>query len=210
MNCSQRSHVLVRCRHQHWGAGNVVDNCIMANLAAPADASNPGSSIDTWNGGGYFHGDWFNSFNFTRNIVYITQGSLFSNVGYPECVFHQLRVLFFGITLCEIVLRATCWRRYANCTFDHNLYYSTNVSSSPIEFPPPGPRGGTGKRISPAAWQALGKDRHSLFGIDPMFVDPTQMDFRLQTDSPALNQIGFETWNYSDVGPVGRVGVGRA
>ena len=41
--------------YQHWGAGNVVDNCIMANLAAPADAAKPGNSIDTWNGGGYFH-----------------------------------------------------------------------------------------------------------------------------------------------------------
>ncbi len=41
--------------YQHWGAGNVVDNCIMANLAAPADAAKPGNSIDTWSGGGYFH-----------------------------------------------------------------------------------------------------------------------------------------------------------
>ena len=38
--------------YQHWGAGNAVDNCIMANLPAPADALSPGSSIDTWNGGG--------------------------------------------------------------------------------------------------------------------------------------------------------------
>lgn len=62
----------------------------MANLAAPADASNPGNSIDTWNGGGYFHDDWFNSFNFTRNIVYMTAGQLFSNVGYTECVLSSI------------------------------------------------------------------------------------------------------------------------
>jgi|EP01043_Picozoa_sp_COSAG02_P058420 hypothetical protein len=101
--------MLVGCRRQHWGAGNVVDNCIMANLAAPADASNPGSSIDTWNGGGYFHGDWFNSFNFTRNIVYITQGSLFSNVGYPECGFRPtfatvLAAAWICANFCPIVL----------------------------------------------------------------------------------------------------------
>ena len=96
--------------------------------------------------------------------------------------------------------------RYENCTFDRNLYYSANASSSPIGFPPPGPRGGTGKRISPAAWQALGKDRHSLFGVDPQFVDVAEMDFRLHPGSPALKQIGFEPWNYSDVGTVGAIG----
>ena len=101
------------------------------------------------------------------------------------------------------------WSRYANCTFDHNLYYSTNLSSSPIDFPPPGPRGGTGKRISPAAWQGLGKDKHSLFGVDPLFVNASNMDFRLQSSSPALKQIGFEPWNYSDVGPIGLVGVAK-
>ena len=165
--------------YQHWGAGNVVDNCIMANLAAPANAADPGNSIDTWNGGGYFHGDWFNSFNFTRNIVYTTQGQLFSSVGFVE---------------------------YENCTFDRNLYFSTNASGSPIGFPPPGPRGGTGKRISPDAWQALGKDKHSLFAEDPQFVNAAELDFRLQATSPALlSKIGFEPWNYSDVGPVGVV-----
>ncbi len=95
---------------------------------------------------------------------------------------------------------------YENCTFDRNLYYSTNASGSPISFPPPGPRGGTGSRISPAAWQALGKDAHSLFGVDPLFVDAARMDFRLQAASPALSKLGFEPWNYSDVGPVGAVG----
>ena len=54
--------------------------------------------------------------------------------------------------------------------------------------------------------ESFGKDKHSLFGVDPLFVDAAKMDFRLQANSPALKQIGFEPWNYSDVGPVGVVG----
>jgi len=45
-----------------------------------------------------------------------------------------------------------------------------------------------------------------LFGVDPQFADVDKMDFSLRADSPALKQIGFEPWNYSDVGTVGAVG----
>lgn len=69
----------------------------------------------------------------------------------------------------------------------HHRYFTTNASTSPLGFPSPGPRSGVGsKRISPAAWQALGKDRHSLFGIDPLFVDPLAMNFELKLSSPAV------------------------
>ena len=39
--------------------------------------------------------------------------------------------------------------------------------------------------------RGAGKDRHSLFGEDPLFVNAAAMDFRLQAHSPALTQIGF-------------------
>ena len=52
---------------------------------------------------------------------------------------------------------------------------------------------------------AGGHDARSVVA-DPLFVDAARMDFRLQVASPALSKLGFEPWNYSDVGPVGAVG----
>jgi hypothetical protein len=80
------------------------------------------------------------------------------------------------------------------CAFDRNLYW--NASGKPILF---------GNR-SLADWQKLGQDRKSLVA-DPLFVNPAQDDFRLRSDSPASG-IGFETWDFSAVGP--RSGSGTA
>ncbi len=74
-----------------------------------------------------------------------------------------------------------------NCVYERNLYW--NVSGDPLLF---GDEGW-------AEWQAAGKDIHSVVA-DPLFVDPEQGDFRLQSGSPAA-QIGFEPWDTSDVGP---------
>ena len=51
------------------------------------------------------------------------------------------------------------------------------------------------------SWQALGKDRKSLVGVDPLFADAGAGDFRLHSTSPALIQLGFREWDHSGVGP---------
>lgn len=52
-----------------------------------------------------------------------------------------------------------------------------------------------------AEWQAKGMDKNSLIA-DPLFVDPTKGDFRLQSDSPAL-KLGFRPIDFSQVGLTG-------
>ena len=71
--------------------------------------------------------------------------------------------------------------------FDHNLYYQTD--GQPIRF---------GKWTF-AEWQARGQDQHSLIA-DPLFVDPSRVDFSLKPGSPAFG-IGFKPINLSRVGP---------
>ncbi len=45
------------------------------------------------------------------------------------------------------------------------------------------------RRYNFAEWQALGWDRHSVFG-DPLLMDPEHGDFRVKPESPAL-RLGF-------------------
>jgi hypothetical protein len=71
--------------------------------------------------------------------------------------------------------------------YGKNLYW--NVSGAPLTF--------YGK--SQREWQAAGQDKDSLVA-DPLFLDPEQGDFRLQSDSPA-SRIGFEPWDFRMVGP---------
>ncbi len=73
------------------------------------------------------------------------------------------------------------------CEFDDNLYW--NATGKPVLF---------GKKTL-VEWQAMGHDKNSLVA-DPKFVDPENGDFHLRHGSPAA-QIGFETWDFSAVGP---------
>lgn len=73
------------------------------------------------------------------------------------------------------------------CAFDSNLYW--HATGKPVQF---------GKK-SFAEWQAVGHDKTSIIA-DPMFSDPENADFRLRSDSTS-NQIGFEGWDLSNVGP---------
>ena len=51
-----------------------------------------------------------------------------------------------------------------------------------------------------ASWQATGHDVHSIVGKDPLFVDPSARDFRLQPGSPART-LGIHSIDTSTVGP---------
>lgn len=73
------------------------------------------------------------------------------------------------------------------CVFDQNLYW--NTTGEPVRF---------GNKLL-AEWRAGGQDRNSIVA-DPLFVDPTRGDFRLQPGSPAA-KIRFVPWDLTSVGP---------
>jgi len=71
-----------------------------------------------------------------------------------------------------------------------NLYW--DASGQPVRF-----QGMTFKQ-----WQKLGKDKGSLVA-DPKFVDPEHYDVRLKTNSPAIVQLGFKPFDYTQSGVYG-------
>jgi hypothetical protein len=73
------------------------------------------------------------------------------------------------------------------CKFDDNLYW--NAAGQEVLF---------GDKTL-AQWQAIGQDKNSRVA-DPLFADPENGDFRLRDGSPAP-QLGFEPWDFSQVGP---------
>lgn len=73
---------------------------------------------------------------------------------------------------------------------DHNVYFQT----AGAEFRVMGVPGN-----SFAKWQEMGFDTHSVMAA-PLFVEPTNGDFRLQPDSPAFG-LGFQLI------PVERIGL---
>lgn len=73
---------------------------------------------------------------------------------------------------------------------DRNLYW--REGSEPITF----------KGSAFAEWQARGQDTNSIIA-DPLFVDPSNYNFRLDPASPALRAIGFQPINTENVGLIG-------
>lgn len=54
------------------------------------------------------------------------------------------------------------------------------------------------ERVPFVDWQAAGNDRNGIFA-DPLFVDATSGDYRLQPDSPA-HKLGFREWDHAKAG----------
>ncbi|NCO32354.1 MAG: hypothetical protein GW893_00595 [Armatimonadetes bacterium] len=73
---------------------------------------------------------------------------------------------------------------------DNNVYW--NTKGTPVAFP-------TGLNLQ--QWQAKGLDVHSLIA-DPMFVNAARYDFRLKSESPAL-QLGFKPIDIKQAGLTG-------
>jgi len=81
------------------------------------------------------------------------------------------------------------WRE-VRVEMDRNCYW--NAAGKKIDF----------AGLSLEQWrEQLGRDRHSIIA-DPLFVNPDELDFRLQPNSPALN-VGFEQFDYSEAGVYG-------
>jgi hypothetical protein len=84
-----------------------------------------------------------------------------------------------------------------NCILgDNNIYWS--ISAQPILFCSGDPLK-QAPMLSWTAWQATGRDSHSLIA-DPLFRNLAQDDFALQPDSPAL-ALGFQPLDLRNVGP---------
>jgi hypothetical protein len=73
--------------------------------------------------------------------------------------------------------------------FRKNLYWTTDGKQPPFL---------TRTHFSWKEWQAMGRDKESLFA-DPMFENIEKRDFRLKPNSPAA-KIGFKPWDFSIAG----------
>lgn len=112
----------------------------------------------------------YSSFAFTRNIVLL---------GAPNTTFYYTTVPY-GLN---------------NMTIDGNVYWNMgDTNATHYTFGP------TQAPVSWAAWQAEGKDEHSLVA-DPQFVNAQGFDFsHLLPTSPALT-LGFQPIDMRTVGP---------
>ena len=77
-----------------------------------------------------------------------------------------------------------------NFIIDHNIYWDSRAGTNLAKLKFAG--------ATFAKWHARGHDTNSYF-IDPLFVDPSHGDFRLQPDSPALD-LGFPQLDLSAAG----------
>jgi hypothetical protein len=78
-----------------------------------------------------------------------------------------------------------------NVTMDGNVYFDARPNAQPDQL-----------RLGPCSWQKWNERGHDVESLvaDPLFVAPGAGDFRLRTNSPALN-LGFEPIDLSGVGP---------
>ena len=84
---------------------------------------------------------------------------------------------------------------------DYNVYYSSDGVQCDFQYPPDVVNP---KNLTLTQWQNVTTlDKHSLYGVDPLFVDVLNDDFRLKAKSPAA-QLGIA--NISSVGPRSLVG----
>ncbi len=77
-------------------------------------------------------------------------------------------------------------------TIDYNLYFDSRSNAIPAEMKFAG--------ASLGDWRARHHDEHSRVD-DPLFLNPTEGDFRLQPRSPALTNSLFKPINLRQVGP---------
>ena len=117
-------------------------------------------------------GDFANGNVFCRNIVYRFRsgGQLYFLRDWPEKVIGQA---------------------------DHNLFFTPTAGDLTITIEPRDEAEGK-TTLSFGEWQNLGFDAHSVIK-DPRFVDPEHHDYRLRSDSPAL-ELGFVPIDVSKIG----------
>ncbi|MCG6191236.1 alpha-L-fucosidase [Maribellus maritimus] len=95
-----------------------------------------------------------------------------------------------------VVFRRIIDRPQETKMVDYNLYYSTQAKAVFRNDGAPSPE--FEKVMSFEDWQSKGMDQHSIIA-DPMFVDPINYDFRVKSNSPAL-EVGFKNFSMKEFG----------
>lgn len=146
---------------------------------------------------------------FENNLVYATKtGSFHQHYGKENIIRNNI---FVESRLHQ--LQATRVEPHRSFTLEHNLIYWTNASPalsgpwSKVNFiannncywNPTAQVTFLGKPL--AEWQAAGHEQGTLVA-DPLFVDPAARDFRLRSESPAL-QLGFKPFDPTQAGVYG-------
>jgi Right handed beta helix region/Putative collagen-binding domain of a collagenase len=154
--------------HQHYGRDNVISNNIFAyGLQWQVQLTRP---------------EAHRSFTFSNNLIYWTQGGLFSGP------FDQAQALLEK----NLYWDASSGR--ANFTLASLRWQGADAADTIAEL-------SKHPRTDLAEWQHSRKDAGSVVA-DPLFVDPMRYDFRLKVGSPA-RQIGFAPFDYSKAGVYG-------
>ncbi len=112
-----------------------------------------------------------------------TQAKFTRAEAHPSLEFHRNIVLYDSGSL----FGGDPWK--VRMSIDHNLYWHS--LGQPVSI--------ADKTFE--EWQASGHDRHSLIE-DPLFIDPENLDFRLQPGSPAFS-LGFESFDPKQAGVYG-------
>lgn len=127
--------------------------------------------------------------NVVRNniLAYSLDGQIQRSRLEPHCSFFFTRNIVYW-TAGELYTSGGGFRD-ENVVSESNLYW--NAAGQPVTF----------HGASLEEWQAKGKEKGSIVA-DPLFLDPTQGDFRLQPGSPAA-RIGFTPFDASQAGLYG-------
>ncbi len=133
--------------------------------------------------------------HFSRNIVYRTSPGpsvIHRHIGYTtEAISDAI-----GQSDCNVLFNAGGG--------DFSVHESSSPLSDLEDSKRVFPRWPTFTDVSYGQWQAMGFEKESMIG-DPLFVDPAGDDYRLRSDSPAL-QLGFVPIDVTRIGvrPRGR------
>lgn len=161
---------------------------------------------------GIYHDAGSNQLRVENNIVYNTLTGGLMNAGQPENVIVNN---IFAFSAWQAAWRWT-WHREPSSRIERNIFYLTQGALFP--------ENGAGRNDDKshwdynlywrtdgkpmrfygedfAAWQTRGLGQHSKIA-DPKFVDPAKYDFRLKSDSPAL-ELGFKPIDPNRAGLVG-------
>lgn len=155
------------CYHMHYGRDCIVRNNIFGGGRLDQVArTRPEKHI---------------SFMFYNNIVFWTEGALFSGK-WDDKEDYELFTPPIGIPAIR--------RRTTEC--DWNLYFSPNTRRKDARF---------GPGLTLDEWRRRGEDVHSVWA-NPKFANPEAGDFSLAPDSPAF-KLGFKPIDVSAAGPKG-------
>jgi parallel beta-helix repeat protein len=177
-NCTIHGNIVVRCPvgiSIHGGHGNLVENNIFAD-----------NGVAVWHCPYPPARDLWTSNHVSRNIIYSSRPEVFSAEGGSRRPRQGIPFYIDG------------WSEKEIAEHDYNLFFNTHGGEYPVCSDYEGDLPDWRPITTFTRWQAMGFDIHSVIA-DPLFVDPTNDDYRLRPDSPAL-KLGFQPIEPSLIG----------